>query len=274
MKLKFSKIKSKRGFSLVECVVAIGIFAIMSAMLVMMMGITIKMRTKNMTDEAGIDDQVANIAGQTNLSTDAFSGKIDFGANGEIEVDGSHVKANKIYTDDANMQVGALKYDFTGYAANVIANEGGESGYGATRIYGADDISGNVAVTCVSDTHDEAAGIHTIRWRVEYTLNAISDSACTKIVLPIGASFSGMHTNYGTGLDTMVITDRAVRLTSTYAGAKRVEFDFVISDADFASYYRSFGNYMKNKLEAADPLQAINTVSFSFDASADSYKIN
>lgn len=112
-------LKSKKGFTLVECVVAMAVLAIMSLLLTMILSVTLAQRNSNIKSEKEIDKQVENIVGDKGtVETKDISSDIKFFANGAelgdvIPGNTDGAKAEKIEHQGDGVNFDSLDYDLT-----------------------------------------------------------------------------------------------------------------------------------------------------------------
>ena len=101
------KLLKNSGFTLLECIVAMAVLAVMTLGLLMILNVTVKQRNQNSEIERSVDNQAENIV-QGNFKVDnaAFpEADIDFGV---YKITG----AKKVYFDgaDSSFQLGAVYY--------------------------------------------------------------------------------------------------------------------------------------------------------------------
>lgn len=244
------KLKSKIGFTLVECVVAMAVLAIMSLLLMTILTITINSRNANQKIEKDIDRQVDKIVG-TGADTTAYTSEIIFSCpdgagvyTEAIPADGTDsVTAKKRYESSSGASIGAIRYDFSSYEKfDNIKKGGGTStpppGSGMGKIYGAEkaNITLNESVTA-------GTGEKKVTWTVDY--NSAKPGAkeiSVKIVLPAGwhdVSFGGSSVG-----KMLMIDANTVRIESGDASVNAA-ITFSISDDNYAAY-GSLDKYFNN----------------------------
>lgn len=191
------KLNKKSGFTLVECVVAMAILAIMTLMLAMMMNIIVNLRNDNRNTEEDVDRQVEYLVNEQSTVTEEIpDANIDFG--GGIVIPGDN--ANKVYINDpnANAQIGAV--DFGIEVDEAITTSSDDSpgdvtttsekdiqiDVGDKRVYGAIEVDGGVNVS--EKKSEENGGVYTKEWTFEFTATESSDIKALKAVFPAGAT--------------------------------------------------------------------------------------
>ncbi len=243
-------IKNKKGFTLVECIVAMAVLAIMSLLLMSILTITINARNSNQKIEKDIDRQVDLIVGNGAESI-AYTSQIVFNCpdgagvfTEAIPANGTDdIKAEKHYDSDADAAIGAIKYDFSNYKKfQEIKNGGGTTNpppaSGNGKIYGAESSS-----IQINENVDNNAGEKKVTWTVNYSsAKPGANEISVKIILPSGwhdVSFGG--TSAG---KMLMIDDNTVRIESGDASVNAA-ITFYISDDNYTAY-GSLDKYFNN----------------------------
>jgi prepilin-type N-terminal cleavage/methylation domain-containing protein len=246
------KLKSKGGFTLVECVVAMAVLAIMSLLLMSILTITINARNNNQKLENDIDRQVDLIV-ENGADTAAYTSQIVFNCpdgagvfTEAIPANGTDdIKAEKHYDADADAALGAIKYDFSNYKKfQEIKNGGGipttptPSPSGIGKIYGAEKNEITVNESVIANIGEKK-----VTWTVNY--NSAKPGAkeiAVKIILPAGwhnVSFGGSSAG-----KMLMIDENTVRIESGDASVNAA-ITFDISDDDYTAY-GSLDKYFNN----------------------------
>lgn len=249
------KIILRKGFTLVECVVAMAVLAIMSLILMMILTVTINARNNNTSIERDIDRQIDLLAG-TAADTVAYTSQIVFSegtftevipAKGELDPSGQphNIEAEKYYDSAADAALGALKYDFSNYKKFKEIETGGGTGNPAPPVTGTGKIYGSEASTIQIDQTVTAVSLgKTVQWTISYSSSvANAKEMSVKIVLPVGfygVTFGGTSKN-----DMLMISDDTVRIQSGDASVNAV-ITFNISDDDFTAYGEYLDKYFNN----------------------------
>lgn len=261
---------SKKGFTLVECVVAMAVLTIMSLLLMMILNISLVTRNKNMELERQLDDQVESLAvNQALAETASFEDNIEFTSGVDtfsIPGDGSsHVQANKKYYENEN-ELGKMDYNFDQYFANLptpldvegdapsddesIGETGGKYGGGnALNSTGAT----NVSITPTSSL--DGTGNHIISLTISFTSEYCTPERALKIILPIGSKYTG----YSNAMNCQIAqsSEYAVRIQPSNGSwdsggdigdgkqtlSVSATISFKISDNDYNEYYMNTGGY-------------------------------
>lgn len=265
---RLKRLKQNKGFSLVECIMAIAVLAIMSLIVITLLSSAASLRQSNISAEQQIEDQLKDIA-QGAAQTTAAEPEIAFYKDGaQVAVikptdlsdpnseDG--ISVNKQYRDDTVFPVDALDFDYEAYEEDVIEENGGIGGQEANkRVYGAADTS-SVTVQKVSENLSD--GVYTIKWQCQFNVSDVDKNKAIKVVAPIGAKIT--KTSSVSGGNMRSISQRIMRIEPTVSGTCTATFEFRISQDDYDNYYRSFANYMRCKGKD-DTIDTSNTVTFN-----------
>lgn len=202
--------KNKKGFTLVECIVAMAVLAIMSLLLTMILSVAVKARNVNMQIEKSIDSQLEKIAGGQAgaVSEECNSGiKLENGAWSETIPGNSAagVSADKKYYENEDAEIGFLDYNFDGYdfskaggVGHVPDPSGGDEekkykSYGSasidasTKINITDNtksISGGTEVCGIAENADHT---YTVTWTIKTKFTEIAPERAIMLRLPTGA---------------------------------------------------------------------------------------
>lgn len=240
------KIKRKKGFTLVECVVAMAVLAIMSLLLMMILTVTINSKNKSTAIEKDIDRQIDSIVGGGAITTE-YTSEIVFNCpDGFTELipaadNDNGIEANKRYDSTAEAALGAIQYDFSEYEKfkeieNGIGSTPPVTGLG--KIYGSEGNPVKITETVV-----DGSGEKKVTWTVDYnSAKPDAKEISVKIILPTGwhdISFSG--TSAG---KMLMIDENTVRIESGDASVNAA-ITFNISDDDYAAY-GSLDKYFNN----------------------------
>lgn len=251
------RLRSKKGFTLVECIVAMAVLAIMSLMLMMILNVTVMARNNNMTLEKELDKQIEQIV-QAPTTSETIDQEIEFvqesaGTTAVIEAipknGDEHIKAEKIYNDGHENELDAIKYDFDNYDKfEQIKNGGGGSPSpddDTDKVYGSANTSSvQIYQQSVSDNTDPVQ-TKTIVLRVSFTVSSYNANTDTvkaiKVALPSTATDIKVLTS--SQALALLVTDNVLRVEPTADGAVYADVSFVLTDDVFDNEYKSVKNY-------------------------------
>lgn len=263
------RFKSKKGFTLVECVVAMAVLAIMSLLLMMILNVTIKARNNNMTMEREIDQQIDQLVKAT-VTAEAQTQQIEFvqdvggGVTSGIEAipgDGSQgMKAKKVYNEGYDAELDVLEYDYDNYQKfKDIANgevPGSPSPAGSKMVYGSADVesgaSGYITVSEITPCTDNGNGTKTVTMKVSTSVSSASNEASIKVTLPTSASKITLISDINVGYyddgntykpGTMAVANNVVRIEPHTAGYVESTFSFIVESDDYDNNYVCAQNF-------------------------------
>lgn len=284
------RLKQKKGFTLVECVVAMGVLMIMSLLLTMLLNITLTTRNQNMTLERDIDGQVKNIAANApDAQLSHYDDDIQFSFDGKsftIPGNGSGVSANK-KSYEHEVEIGVIDYNFDNYFADLPMPEelgggvdvtvnrgeiGGKAGeVNLLNSSGASSVNITPHTTPITGTDDEGNSVttgYTINLDVSFTAYYVTPERSLKIILPIGAKYIGCSAATNCVVDSSA--KYSVRIqpgTFRFDGGSSsgdgkagyqeagvgvsASFSFEISKEDYDNFYQDHGLYF-NGLPSPD----------------------
>lgn len=232
------KLRKNSGFTLVECIVAMAVLAVMTVGLLMILNVTVKQRNQNTNMERNVDDQVENVVnGNLADSQNIADGDIDFG-NGMV-ISGAKME----YNEDNDMQIGALRYDVT-YTPADPGDPGEEpedpeeeedvQPSQLYKVYGATTTSGNKVTISEQGKVDNGDGTYTVTWRADFdVVGSTGTERSLKIVYPgkivdykvASGGVSNIH-KLGTNI---------VRTEPSWTGNIKTDVSFVIPSSDYSS---------------------------------------
>lgn len=257
--LQLKRLKKNKGFTLVECVVALALLAIMSTMLMTILSMASQVHAANRSAEQAMDEQVVGMAQGSITETTDVEPVIQFynGTNAVASIDGSTTGVDVHFNRDSSSTypLGGMNFDCQSYQDFVTEEAGGAGGSESNaRVYGACDTS-SVQIVQAESTLDSTTGTYTIKWQCSFSVSTNSDILAMKIVMPIGAEY---QSSSGTACNTLLISDRIVRIQPTVVGGCSAVITFTLSESSYNSFYRSFANYMRNK-SSSDPVDLYST---------------
>ena len=195
------KLRKNSGFTLVECVVAMAVLAVMTLGLLMILSVTVRQRNQNTQTERDMDYQVEQVVNGNSKTEDLSDG------DGDIEIGGFKIGgAQKVYFDgaDDNVQIGSLHYDIGSSSYEGDPDDGGDgekkdddeynglqkNPLADSKVYGIlettknDDGKSYINVSEQSKI-DNGDGTTTIVWRITFdVIGAAGSDKSIKVVFP------------------------------------------------------------------------------------------
>lgn len=266
------KIKNKKGFTLVECIVAMAVLAIMSLLLMMILNITVNSRNNNQHLEREIDKQIDHIVANESVTQVPFEQTLKFeivnsGETSYVETipianDDNGLDANKIYDkkNEVGIEVDILKYNFKDYqlfkdiknnTLNPPPGVNEKKAYGGAKI-----VNGKINVS--GSKTEILNGTEVIGYNIILTYSCsvaeFSKTAGIKIVIPSGAY--NVKKGDSTNVSTLVLTAPDVIRIQPISGTSEdwkpehpsninivasVHFD--ISKSDYDRNFKSVGEF-------------------------------
>lgn len=245
------KLRKNKGFTLVECVVAMAVLAIMTLGLLMILGVTVRQRNQNTQIERDVDRQVEQVIRQNDGKYDDVD-DIDLG--GGITISG----VQKIYFDEdgSDLQIGALYYDdddiiITPPAADPNPDKNNNNNQVAGnryKVYGTARLDKNQITVAQQGAYtDNGDGTYTVTWRISFssygegndtTLVDVVNMGAVKVVFPDTTKPIAYSIYSGTVKHVYYLGDNTIRIEpGVYAkdalNSITVDIDFIISASDY-----------------------------------------
>ena len=262
------KLRKNSGFTIVECVVAMAVLAVMALGLMMILNATVRQRNLNTQLERDVDSQVdkviRNTAGGTLVDVD------DIKLSDSISITG----VKKIYFDDAgsNLQIGALQIDGDAPLPPVANPKPGGNNGGSPltagnryRVYGTARLK-NDCITLISQQGStsvyehvvetkknedgtevkEEYDIYAVTWRIDFTsygdgtdtrLTEVVNMGAVKVVFP-GKPIA-YTPNSGNIAHVYYLGENTVRIEPSVLAKDaenhiQVDIEFLISEKDYS----------------------------------------
>ena len=273
------KISRKKGFTLVECVVAMALFAIMSVILFGILAITQKQAKMNRDNQNDLSDQMRDVASygsQGNSATyDVDSdGSLEFSleanVNGVTGGTGSTlvISYDKISRSGSTDLTTGAALALQGMRANAIKYD--VTNPGTIKTYGVKGLT-SVVVTnggCSSEVYTIRININDARkGNAAYTEEALSNEAVT-IQLPTGYTISDLSVDSkaGSGNDPYILNGNQILISpKDINGFKNysAQISFKLSNNTSGISYDASGNTLFGDSEAtAWFVTSGNTITF------------
>lgn len=257
------RLKGKKGFTLVECVVAMALLAIMSLLLTMLLNVAVRQKNSNVALDKEIDEQIGNIAadgGDTEIKTINKDIKL-YANNAEIEdkIPGNNndAEAELIKHKGENVNLNTYKYDFDNYSkfkdiadGKYAEDDSPSEGYEKSNCFGALDIKdGNVTITQISvgykrkgeSTIDASVqdGVEyeycVLKWRMGFVPNEFSTEKSVKVRIPKIGKINSCSIVAGSVGDAnaVALSDSLVRMEPGAKEKMETDVEFKVMPEDF-----------------------------------------
>lgn len=199
------KLRKNSGFTLVECLVAMAVLAVMTVGLMMILNATVRQRNHNMQLERDVDKQVEQVINQDDTVV-TKEDVADIKISDDMKISG----VQKVYSEDADsdLQIGVFSIPLTGTPGGVISSGAvvtkGQSPSDLYKVYGANKLAGDeVSISCsLTDTKGPSTGTdiykyidsegkectdfyYDVKWNIRFkVMGDVSDELSVKVVLP------------------------------------------------------------------------------------------
>lgn len=263
------KLLKRKGFTLVECIVAIAIFALMSALVMQILALSIRQYRSNHHIEMDMDAQIQNIAMDNGLlERDTTDIAIEFikdggtGTVGKIEID--DVTIQKPGATDSSERLELNTFDA------VIKDDGGKDKNKQTggmitddiHCYGAKDIDGVYFYVTETDVNEGLKEIK-IEMRIYDSKKVLSAAECNamKLVIPGSAKNVTISADVNMRYLRLSKSDASInyRFYDSSIATKETEYKnfitFYMTPEDYANDYVSYEKYFSDP-DLKQPLAA------------------
>lgn len=250
---RLKTLKEKRGFTLVECIVAMAVLAIMTLLLTMILTLTVDTRSKNAEDEREIDKQIEQLyINEGGEQTERISGGINLksGAWGD-SIPEDCIEKKYYGSDNGELQIAAVKSDFSDFDFNR-SNSHGYADYtdigenvNDYKTFGAVKINGDITITELGEQDITDVDLHKITWNINFNVTDFSADKALKIRLPDGAKniyFSDNKTLIFHS-SSAVISKDTIRIEPTGSGDVKAIVYFELSEKDFEMYNSAYAYF-------------------------------
>ena len=260
------RLRSKKGFTLVECMVAIAIFAIMAAIVMQMLALCIKLYARNDRVDKDLDKQIESLVKMNDTDiTDrgTFDLMLDF-LGGSLSVNNISIISN-INDTDERMELDTMTAEIPPASGSGGAEWEEGDGGGSSKpsdgqsmmassechVYGTSAIQG-VTVTEDSATPNADGTEVDVALTVEILtpdqLLSRSFAQSIKVALPTGSKIVSANTD---GKAKIYVLGRTVRISDNKLSDKetsyKVSFTARMPIDSYNNVYKSFANYFIEK---------------------------
>lgn len=246
-----NKLRRKKGFTLVECIVSMAIFALMSAIVMQILAISLAQHRRNHVVEKDMDAQIQNIVNENALverETADIAMKFVNASGGSM---------NTVTIKDVNIQRNESengdRLELNTLDVNIMPDENGgnKNNQGAGMV--TDDIHIYGTKGCeevyVKGTDTVANGIHTILLDFQvYTNDSVisqAESCAIKVALPV--SSKGIVVTPDSTMAYSMLTSTTVRFNDKDFNSKETTYTmhikFTLTEEQYDKEYVSFAKY-------------------------------
>lgn len=264
----------KKGFSLVECMVAMAIFAMMATIVMQILGIAITRNLRNHQTEKDIDAQIENVVDDNSLTdretmTMAFKFMTQEGTEKTLSISDVQLKfsdtgfENGYQINTFNKDFGASGSDDESSDESSDSEDEGIPGLvkSYNHIYGTTGID---FVEVRQIDKPTSGDVYTVKWKIKvHTSDKIlSDSVANSIKVAVPKSAYNLKVSPGVSLDYKILvnydlksrekTGTTVRFADKDPGSKEaqygdIEIRFDMAKADYVAEYKSVVEYFYRK---------------------------
>lgn len=269
-------LKRNKGFTLVECLVAIAIFALMSTLVMQILALSIRQYRKNYHTTTDMDQQIINIVKENEkLETrDTAEIAINFVKNGGdtvvsgIKVEDVAIKKNpdsdesvdrfEINTFDATIKPDETNKDDDTNGSMITED---------IHLYGSQGIT-KIFVSETSDKSDENSYKISLNFKVTDKANVLDSlpSNALKVVVPDSAKFVKLTNNDDNKSSYLKLSATNYRIYDTIKDAVpgvTTTYDFTISfEMDKETYDSEYGSFAKYFI-SPDSIEETNSSTFN-----------
>lgn len=252
------KLRKNSGFTLVECIVAMAVLAVMTLGLMMILSVTVKQRNLNTQMEREVDNQVEKVlqGGEDVAAEDIEDGDIVF-KNKDKDVFTLTGGQKVYYKDgDAELQIGQLKYDVGGTPTKQPSEEKKENDDSivvteSRKVYGITNLKDNIiTVNCdTAKTELLSDGYYSVRWVITLEATSVYQYAenitntdqlmgleSLKVALPENVKVTDYKPIEGSCKFLHMLGNNTLRIELNGTSATQVYVTFKIKTDDYEKY--------------------------------------
>lgn len=252
------KLLKRKGFTLVECIVAIAIFALMSALVMQILALSIRQYRSNHHIEMDMDAQIQNIAMDNDLlERETTDIAIEFikdggvGTVGKIEIDDVHIWRPEDTESPDRLELNTFDAEIKNNGSNKDKQTGGMI-TDDIHCYGAKGITG-ITLSTTEETLDSGMKKITVTMQIEDGDYVLSSAECNavKLALPGAAKNIKVTPDANMGYLRLSKTDESInyrfydKVVSNES--KNALFNativFEMTEDDYNAQYQSFAKY-------------------------------
>lgn len=263
------KLLKRKGFTLVECIVAIAIFALMSALVMQILALSIRQYRSNHHIEMDMDTQIQNIAMDNNLlERETTDIAIEFikdggtGTVGKIEIDDVTIQKPGATDSSDRLELNTFDAEIKNDGSNKDKQTGGMI-TDDIHCYGAKGIEWIEIQSNVTDV-EQGKKIE-LTLKINDTDKVLSAAECNAVKLAIPGSAKDVKVTPDTNMGYLRLSKSAESINYRFYDKDITSKDtsytasisFFMTDDAYTNEYKSFANYFidpKNPLHDSETL--------------------
>lgn len=248
-------LKRSKGFTLTECLVAMGVFALMATIVMQILAVAIAQHAKNNRIEKDMDAQIQNIVNEnalveretTNLAMNFVKGGAA-GTGTNVTISGVSVKQNGEGSDNIErLEINTLGATITPPDSPGDKEEGGAGMITSdVHVYGTKGIEKLIITQSKCQLND---GIYDMQldFKVVTSESVLSQAESCAIKVALPASSRNVVVTPDTNMTYSMLTSTRVRFNDKSLSTKETEYTmhitFTLAEDKFNSEYKSFAKY-------------------------------
>lgn len=258
-------LKRSKGFTLTECLVAMGVFALMAALVMQILAVSIAQHAKNNRVEKDMDAQIQNIVDENALvereTTSLAMNFVKGGAAGSgtnVTISGVSVKQDGDGSDNnERLEINTLDASITPSDSPGDKEEGGAGMVTSDiHLYGTKGIK-KVIVTQSKCLLVDGVYQMQIDFSIETPESMLSEAESCAIKVALPESSKNIVVTPDTNMTYSMLTSTRVRFSDKSFSSKETAYTmhitFTLAEDKFNSEYKSFAKYfIKSDSELMD----------------------
>ena len=255
------RLRKNSGFTLVECIVALAVLAVMTLGLMMILNASVKQRNSNMMLEQNIDKQVEQVVqGDSTTAMDIGDDVIELGG---YKISG--IQMVYLEDDETDLQIGALYYEGNGSLIEPDPENPGNPGTpegpinahnNNWKVYGALEVD-SVTVGQNGNAVVNADGSYTLSWDISFNFSGEASAIkSVKVVLPSYAEIISTPTKVNGNCNVHKIGNNIVRIqpTDTWGGTFfKANVKFTVPASQYDAYVGDPGKFISDYFGKTEP---------------------
>ena len=259
------RLRKNNGFTLVECVVAMAVLAVMTLGLMMILRASVAQRNNNMILEQNIDKQVGQVVQGDDVNSKEFGSEvgnvIEF--NDGYKING--IKMVYVENDELGLQIGALDYTVAGVAdPDEDSGNPGSPSPPASNIHSENwNVYGALEIDYINVQQDGNAVLndddtYTLTWKINFNYyGSASKIKSVKVVLPANSKIANdpKKTSASSDCNVHKIGNSIVRIQPKEwnTGYFEASVTFTVPASQYAAYVSNPGGFISDHFGKTQP---------------------